>query len=68
MKYGSNKNHQSYSGKCDVRLTHEENRMLNELSYYNSATRSQIMRKALRDFYRFNTEKEYTHANESSDA
>ena len=44
------------SGKCDVRLTKEENNMLNELSERNGVSRSDIMRRALKDFHRFNTE------------
>ena len=42
--------------KCDVRLNAEENDMLNELAERNEVTRSTIMRKALKDFYKFNTE------------
>ena len=47
-----------FSGKCDVRLTKKENDMLDYLSELNGATRSMIMRKALRDFYKFNTNNE----------
>ena len=44
------------SAKCDVRLTREENRMLNQLADSNGESRGSVMRKALRDFYKFNTE------------
>lgn len=63
MSYGresrrQGRNRGSYSGKCDVRLTKKEDDMLNILSDRNGVTRSTIMRKALRDFYKFNTDKE----------
>ena len=45
-----------YEGKCDIRLDREELEMLQELSDRNDTTKSSVMRKALRDFYRFNTE------------
>lgn len=45
-----------YDTKVDVRITTAENKMLNELSEKHGETRSTIMRKALADFYRFNTE------------
>lgn len=45
-----------YDTKVDVRITAAENKMLNELSEKHGETRSTIMRKALADFYRFNTE------------
>lgn len=41
--------------KCDVRLTREEDGMLQELSERNGVTRSEIMRKALDDFYKWNS-------------
>lgn len=44
--------------KCDVRLNDEENDMLNKLSELNDVSRSDVMRKALKDFYKFNTGKE----------
>ena len=47
---------QSYSGKCDVRLSSEENNMLNRLAERNNVPRSEIMRKALHDFFKFNSE------------
>ena len=46
------------SSKCDVRLTPEENSMLNELANKNEVSRSDVMRRALRDLYLFNTDKE----------
>ena len=47
---------QSYSGKCDVRLSAEEDSILNALAQRNSVSRSDVMRKALRDFWKFNSE------------
>ena len=44
--------------KCDVRLNDEEDAMLNHLAERNDVSRSDIMRKALKDFYRFNSEEE----------
>ena len=44
----------SYSGKCDVRLSKEEDAMLDDLANRNNVSRSDVMRKALRDFARFN--------------
>lgn len=43
-----------YHGKCDVRLTKEEDNMLNQLAERNDVSRSDVMRRALRDFARFN--------------
>lgn len=45
-----------FQGKCDVRLTAEEDSMLTKLSKLNGVTRSDVMRKALKDYFRFNTE------------
>ena len=45
-----------YRGRCDVRLDEIELNMLSELSERNGVTRSDIMRKALRDFWKFNCE------------
>ena len=45
----------TYHGKCDVRLTAEEDSMLSQLAERNDVTRSDVMRKALRDFWKFNT-------------
>lgn len=42
--------------KCDVRLTKEEDQMLDYLAERNEETRSSVMRRALRDMFRFNTE------------
>ena len=44
--------------KCDVRLTKEESSELDRLAELNGATRSDIMRKALKDFIKFNTMEE----------
>lgn len=44
--------------KCDVRLTSEEDRMLDYLAEMNETTRSSVMRKALVDMFKFNTSKE----------
>lgn len=46
----------NYSGKCDVRLDTQELNMLDSLSNERGVTRSDIMRRALRDFYKFNKE------------
>lgn len=48
----------AFSGKCDVRLTKKENEMLNYLAERNEASRSDIMRTALKELYKFNTEEE----------
>jgi hypothetical protein len=48
----------SFSGKCDVRLTAEENNILDSLANRNKVSRSDVMRKALRDFWKFNSEDE----------
>ena len=47
-----------FYGKCDVRLDKKELAMLDHLSELNEVTRSDIMRRALRDYYKFNTDKE----------
>ena len=44
-----------FDTKVDVRISAKEDRMLNELSRRHGETRSNIMRKALNDFYKFNT-------------
>ena len=44
----------SYTGKCDVRLSAEENNMLDILAERNNVSRSDVVRKAIRDFYKFN--------------
>ena len=43
-----------YAGKCDVRLSAEEDSILNELANRNNVSRSDVMRRALMDFARFN--------------
>ena len=47
-----------FAGKCDVRLTKKENEMLNYLAERNEASRSDIMRTALKELYKFNTEED----------
>lgn len=44
-----------YDTKVDVRISAKEDRMLNDLSTRHGVSRSTIMRKALNDFYKFNT-------------
>lgn len=46
-----------YGGKCDVRLSAEEDSMLTKLANDNGVTRSDVMRRALRDFWKFNSER-----------
>lgn len=53
-KYGHRRN--VSVTKCDIRLDAEENRMLDQLSERNGATRSDIMRRALRDYWRWNSD------------
>ena len=48
----------AFSGKCDVRLTKKENEMLNYLAERNEVSRSDIMRTALKELYKFNTKEE----------
>lgn len=43
-----------YAGKCDIRLSAEEDSILNELANRNRVSRSDVMRRALMDFARFN--------------
>lgn len=45
-----------FTGKCDVRLTAEEDNALSRLAERNETSRSEVMRKALRDFVRWNEE------------
>ena len=47
-----------YRGKCDVRLSKQEDLDLTRLAERNGVTRSDIMRKALADFIRFNSREE----------
>lgn len=44
------------SSKCDVRLTSEENDMLNELAERKGVSRSDVMRTALKELHKFNSE------------
>lgn len=48
----------NYSGKVDTRLDKAENAMLDRLAVINGTTRSDVMRRALRDYYRFCTDEE----------
>ena len=48
----------TYRDKCDVRLNKEESAMLDHLSELNEVSRSDVMRKALKELYKFNTELE----------
>lgn len=47
-----------FSGKCDVRLTLEENNMLDTLAKQNGVSRSDVVRRALRDYARYCLERE----------
>lgn len=44
-----------YGGKCDVRLSSEENNILDTLAQRNNVSRSDVMRRALSDFWKFNS-------------
>ena len=57
-KQGRPRYSSTFTGKCDVRLDKQELAMLDHLSELNEVTRSDIMRRALRDYYKFNTDKE----------
>ena len=48
----------TYRDKCDVRLNKEESAMLDHLSELNEVSRSAVMRTALKELYKFNTDKE----------
>ena len=48
----------TYGDKCDVRLNKEESAMLDHLSELNEVSRSDVMRKALKELYKFNTDME----------
>lgn len=48
----------AYRDKCDVRLNKEESAMLDHLSELNEVSRSDVMRKALKELYKFNTDME----------
>ena len=57
-RQGRPKYSNKFYGKCDVRLDKQELVMLEHLSELNEVTKSDIMRRALRDYYMFNTEQE----------
>ena len=48
----------TYQDKCDVRLNKEESAMLDHLSELNEVSRSDVIRKALKELYKFNTNME----------
>lgn len=48
----------TYKDKCDVRLNKEESAMLDHLVDINEVSRSDVMRKALKELYKFNTVEE----------
>ena len=48
----------TYRDKCDVRLNKEESAMLDHLSELNEVSRSDVMRKDLKELYKFNTDME----------
>jgi hypothetical protein len=48
----------TYGDKCDVRLNKEESAMLDHLVDINEVSRSDVMRKALKELYKFNTVEE----------
>ena len=48
----------TYRDKCDVRLNKEESAMLDHLSELNEVSRSDVMRTALKELYKFNTDVE----------
>ena len=48
----------TYRDKCDVRLNKEESAMLDHLSEFNEVSRSAVMRMALKELYKFNTDME----------
>ena len=57
-RQGRPKYSNKFYGKCDVRLDKQELVMLEHLSELDEVTKSDIMRRALSDYYMFNTEKE----------
>lgn len=54
----SNEKKNYYGGKVDVRLSVEEDSMLDSLAERNNVSRSDIVRRALRDFWKFNSDEE----------
>jgi hypothetical protein len=44
-----------FTGKCDVRLTKEKDMELTRLAERNGVSRSDVMRRALDDFLKFNS-------------
>ena len=56
--YADNRKKNYSGGKVDVRLSRAENSILDELAERNNVSRSDIMRRALGDFYKFNSSDE----------
>jgi hypothetical protein len=50
---GRGDDERSYSGKCDVRLSAEEDSILSKLANDNGVTRSDVMRRALKSYARY---------------
>jgi hypothetical protein len=55
LTVGRNDDRTIYTGKCDVRLTTEENNLLNKIAGRNGVSRSDVVRRALYDFFKFNS-------------
>ena len=51
-----NKGREVFTGKCDVRLSAAEDSALSRLAKKNGVSRSDVMRRALSDFLKFNSE------------
>lgn len=51
-------NNKGFVGKCDVRLSAEEDSILNTLAERNGVSRSDVVRRALADFWKFNSGEE----------
>ena len=58
-KDSGHRGNNTYHGKCDVRLSKEEDSMLSQLAERNDVTRSDVMRRALKDYYKYNNEKSH---------
>ena len=54
----SNEKKNYYGGKVDVRLSAEEDNILDSLAERNNVSRSDIVRRALMDFWKFNSHDE----------
>lgn len=51
-----NRGREVYRGKCDVRLSKQDDFDLTRLAERYETSRSEVLRKALRDFVKFNSE------------